>query len=400
MTYLWIGIGGALGSMARAWLATAVARITGPQFPWGTILINIVGSFVISFFGTLTANDSRFAGGAELRAFVMVGVCGGFTTFSSFSLQTLELARDGRVAQAAGNVGLSVALCLLAVTAGYASASGLQRTHPTMAAASQRRDAVVLLHRPEDASALIDAGAHVLSLEGGGELRALIVHPPSAPMLPSEEVMTTARAADLRAERADTVAALRQAARTVVEAHGASATLVDVNETSYASLADQAAEARIFVASRPGGDDGDYIHQAVHTALFEAACPVLLLPPGGSHGFGKIVAVAWNDDARALEAVRDAIPLLRAAQAVHVLSADCDARTLPILQQAGIRASLHTLPDSAEPTGERLLAAAHQLGADLLVTGAFAHGAWREGVFGGVTRTMLASADIPLFMRH
>ena len=52
--YLWIGLGGALGSMGRAWLAITVARITGPQFPWGTILINIIGSFVIGFFGTLT----------------------------------------------------------------------------------------------------------------------------------------------------------------------------------------------------------------------------------------------------------------------------------------------------------------------------------------------------------
>ena len=125
--YLWIGLGGALGSIARAWLALAVARITGPQFPWGTILINIVGSFVIGFFGTLTANDNRFAVSADIRAFIMVGICGGFTTFSSFSLQTLELARDGRVAQALGNIGMSVVLCLLAVTAGYYAAAVIPR---------------------------------------------------------------------------------------------------------------------------------------------------------------------------------------------------------------------------------------------------------------------------------
>ncbi|HEY7576767.1 MAG TPA: fluoride efflux transporter CrcB [Acetobacteraceae bacterium] len=125
--YLWIGIGGALGSMARAWLAVAVARITGPQFPWGTILINIAGSFVIGFFGTLTASGSRFAAPADARAFVMVGICGGFTTFSSFSLQTLELARDGRMVQAIGNIALSVLLCLAAVAMGHYGAAAINR---------------------------------------------------------------------------------------------------------------------------------------------------------------------------------------------------------------------------------------------------------------------------------
>lgn len=125
--YLWIGLGGALGSIGRAWLAITVARITGPQFPWGTILINIVGSFVIGFFGTLTTSGSRFAVPADARAFVMVGICGGFTTFSSFSLQTLELARDGRVVQALGNIGLSVTLCLSAVAAGHCGAAAVNR---------------------------------------------------------------------------------------------------------------------------------------------------------------------------------------------------------------------------------------------------------------------------------
>jgi CrcB protein len=125
--YLWIAVGGALGSIARAWLALAVARITGPQFPWGTILINVIGSFVIGFFSTLTASGSRFAVPVDVRAFVMVGICGGFTTFSSFSLQTLELVRDGRLAQALGNIVLSVVLCLSAVTVGHCGASAIHR---------------------------------------------------------------------------------------------------------------------------------------------------------------------------------------------------------------------------------------------------------------------------------
>ena len=118
-TYLWIGLGGALGSIARGWMAIAVARVTGPQFPWGTILINILGSFVIGAFGAAAGPYGRFPASPDLRAFVMVGLCGGFPTFLSFSLQTLELLRDARPAQALGNIVLSVVLCLAAVTAGH-----------------------------------------------------------------------------------------------------------------------------------------------------------------------------------------------------------------------------------------------------------------------------------------
>jgi fluoride exporter len=124
-TYLWIALGGALGSMARFWLAAAVAKTVGAQFPWGTILINIAGSFVIGFFATFTGPGGRMLASFNTRAFVMVGICGGFTTFSAFSLQTLDLMRESRWLQAGGNVALSVAACLLAVWAGHALASAL-----------------------------------------------------------------------------------------------------------------------------------------------------------------------------------------------------------------------------------------------------------------------------------
>jgi CrcB protein len=122
-TYLWIALGGALGSMARFWLAAMVAEIIGPQFPWGTILINIVGSFIIGFFATFTGPGGRMLASFNTRAFVMVGICGGFTTFSAFSLQTLDLARENHWAQAGGNIVLSVVMCLLAVWAGHAMAA-------------------------------------------------------------------------------------------------------------------------------------------------------------------------------------------------------------------------------------------------------------------------------------
>ena len=124
-TYLWIALGGALGSMARFCLAAFVAAIMGPQFPWGTILINILGSFVIGFFATFTGPEGQIVASFNARAFVMVGICGGFTTFSAFSLQTLDLARESHWLQAGGNVVLSVVLCLLAVWAGHLLASAM-----------------------------------------------------------------------------------------------------------------------------------------------------------------------------------------------------------------------------------------------------------------------------------
>jgi len=125
MVYVWVAIGSALGGMARYWLTLAVAAATGLGFPWGTILINIVGSFVIGFFATLTGMEGRLGVPGDVRTFVITGLCGGFTTFSAFSLQTFELARDGRWPQALGNIALSLALCLLAVSLGYFAAAAI-----------------------------------------------------------------------------------------------------------------------------------------------------------------------------------------------------------------------------------------------------------------------------------
>jgi CrcB protein len=119
LTYFWVALGGAIGSMARLWLSVQVGLLTGLGFPWGTILVNIIGSLVIGFVATLTGPNGRVAVPIDAQAFVMIGLCGGFTTFSAFSLQTLELARDGRLLHAGANILLSVVLCLTAVVLGH-----------------------------------------------------------------------------------------------------------------------------------------------------------------------------------------------------------------------------------------------------------------------------------------
>jgi CrcB protein len=120
--YVWIAIGGAIGSMARYWCSGMVARLIGETFPFGTLFVNIVGSFVIGFVATVTGPDGRMFVGAAGRQFVMTGILGGYTTFSSFSLQTLNLINDGEWLAAGANVTVSVAMCLLSVWAGHALA--------------------------------------------------------------------------------------------------------------------------------------------------------------------------------------------------------------------------------------------------------------------------------------
>ena len=127
MSYVWVALGGALGSVARYACTGLVARFAGFTFPWGTLLVNVSGSLAIGALAALTLPDGKPLIEHHARAFLMVGVLGGFTTFSSFSIDTLNLARAGAWAAASANVASSVVLCLVAVTIGYAATAALQR---------------------------------------------------------------------------------------------------------------------------------------------------------------------------------------------------------------------------------------------------------------------------------
>ena len=123
LLYLLIAVGGALGSITRFWLNGVVSSHVGETFPWGTFTVNVVGSFIIGFIATVTGPNGRFFASSNSRQFLMTGFCGGFTTFSSFSLQTLGLVQDDEWLQAGGNVLGSVAICLVAVWLGHLCAS-------------------------------------------------------------------------------------------------------------------------------------------------------------------------------------------------------------------------------------------------------------------------------------
>ena len=122
-----VAIGGALGSLARYWIAELFAALGIVSFPWATLVANVSGSLLIGLLAALTGPDGRLLVAPEVRAFWMVGFCGGYTTFSSFSLQTLTLAQAGDWPRAGLNVALSLLLCLAAVAAGYMLGSWLNR---------------------------------------------------------------------------------------------------------------------------------------------------------------------------------------------------------------------------------------------------------------------------------
>ena len=111
-SYFWIALGSALGGAGRYWCFGLVARHFGETLPWGTLVVNVLGSFVVGFADALLASTPA-------RQLVMSGLCGGYTTFSSFSLQTLTLARDGKWVGAGANIGASVVTCLLSVWLGH-----------------------------------------------------------------------------------------------------------------------------------------------------------------------------------------------------------------------------------------------------------------------------------------
>jgi CrcB protein len=124
IAYLWVAIGGALGSVGRFWLNGIISTKfgeTGATFPLGTLIVNVSGSFLIGIFAALAVPEGRMD--SQSRAFttqfLMIGICGGYTTFSSFSLQTLNLLRDREWLYAGGNVILSVILCMIAVWLGF-----------------------------------------------------------------------------------------------------------------------------------------------------------------------------------------------------------------------------------------------------------------------------------------
>jgi CrcB protein len=126
-TYFAVMCGGAFGTAMRFWLSGFLSSRYGETFPVGTLVVNITGCFAIGLFNTLTGPDGTIITSSLTRQVVMIGILGGYTTFSSFSLQTLNLLQGGEWFRACMNIFLSVLMCIVGVFLGHLLASILNQ---------------------------------------------------------------------------------------------------------------------------------------------------------------------------------------------------------------------------------------------------------------------------------
>jgi nucleotide-binding universal stress UspA family protein len=267
---------------------------------------------------------------------------------------------------------------------------------------------LVVLGRPGAAASLLCAAECLARLAGGARVNALAVRtPPEYAAVSAEASLTGELLNDLAAAEDERVAALEAAftrwAAGLAEAPF-TARLSSPEGFSDRIVGNEGRRADFVLVARPTSSDDDATRRAFRAALFRTERPVFVVPPGTAAPFGRRVAIAWRDDARAAKAVLPALRCLGGAERVHVLAGVRQGAGQPappqMLLDHGIDAELHVLPIGHGPFGRALLDKVHELGADMLVMGAYAHSPLREALLGGVTRYMLAHADLPVLMRH
>jgi nucleotide-binding universal stress UspA family protein len=272
---------------------------------------------------------------------------------------------------------------------------------------------LVVLVRPDRAAALLNAALRISDLVDCVRINVLGVREPN-PMPPLSTEFLIDEADSILAERAregERIAALKAAYDGWVSEAGERAAItrwVEAEGSAAAVVGERGSRADMVVASAPTEED-HLLRQTFRAALFGTGRPVLMIsanviPANATTTFGRCVAIAWRDDKQTARAVIPALRCLTTAEHVHVITGMRDRVERPvmprILVEHGIRADLHVLPTGTRPFGQTLLDKTHELGADLLVMGAYAHSPLRELILGGVTRYMLTHADLPILMRH
>jgi len=267
---------------------------------------------------------------------------------------------------------------------------------------------LAVVEHPDSALRTLAAARRLAGLMGSARINVLAVRAlPESTIMPTEEILTTHQAQAIRAREHDRVAALYAAFTAwaaTAKAPAVAVEWVDVEGPADTLVGEWGRRSDFLVLNRPTARDSVPDRLTLQAALFATDRPALVVPSGPTVPFGQCVAIAWRDDKRTIRSVLAALRLLSQAREVHVLAgvhAGQPAPEMPeILAEHGIAATLHVLTSGAGVFGETLLAKAHALGADLLVMGAYTHSAWRELVLGGVTRHVLAQADLPVLMRH
>jgi nucleotide-binding universal stress UspA family protein len=269
---------------------------------------------------------------------------------------------------------------------------------------------LAVLELPEVASRVLAAAGRLAQLTGAVRINGLAIRiPPIETVMRTEEILSEKAELRIRAEewqRADRLKTIFDAWAVTVTPGAAVTAWDDVEGRADKVVGEWGRRADYVVMKRPWQDMPETERQAIHAALFETDRPVLLVPPDRpSASFGKRVAIAWRQDSHTLKAALAALRCLQGAEHIDVLAGMREGAPQPrlpdILEEHGIKADLHVLPMTGDRVfGEVLLAKAHALGSDMLVVGAFARHPIRSLLLGGVTRHMLAHADLPVLMRH
>lgn len=268
---------------------------------------------------------------------------------------------------------------------------------------------LVALSRPEAAIDLLRAALRAARGLDSVRIEALGVRTPAETMIiPSDEAISAAHLAALQDEEIARVSELRR----IFEQWGASAqsenlslSWIEADGLPASVVATRAQSADLVVIERPRRPADHAQRGTTDAAIFGSHRPVLVVPPGaGAAPIGRRPAIAWKDDGRAIKAVIPALRYFADREALSVLIGYRDGPApdqLPLpLAERGVSATIHPLPIGSDPFGQLLLAKVEEIGADLLVMGAYAHSPLREMLLGGVTRYVLAHARIPVLMRH
>jgi nucleotide-binding universal stress UspA family protein len=269
---------------------------------------------------------------------------------------------------------------------------------------------LALVESPGTAVPVLTGVQRLAELTGAARVNVLAIRaPPITTIMPTEEVLTPERENRIRARENARTAALRQAYDAwtqVARQVGLEPEWFDIEARADEAVEEWGRRADYVVLKRPWLHDPEPEQQAIHAALFDTDRPVLVIPSEASPRiFGRKVAIAWRNDSRTIRSVLAALRWLGRAERIQVLAGAREGAPPPqlpdILAEHRVEAGLHVLPITGRRAfGEVLLAKAHELGADLLVMGAFVHSPARRLLLGGVTRYMLTNADLPVFMRH
>ena len=269
---------------------------------------------------------------------------------------------------------------------------------------------LAVVERPAVAAWTLAAAQNLAELSNAGRINVLAIRmPPLETILPSEEILTREQEARIRSceqERVDELRGIFDAWAPDAEEHGIIPEWCDIEERADSAVTEWGRRADFVVLKRPWQLDAEPERQAIHGALFDTDRPVLIVPPELLPApFGRRIAIAWRDDKRTVRAVLAALRWLPRAERIFVLAGARETAIAPglpeILTEHGIHANLHLLPIPGQGEfGEALVAKAHELGADMLVMGAYVHQPLVRLILGGVTRYMLSHADLPVLMRH